>query len=212
MKQLIFSYLILLIFISCQSGENEKSNSKNLGENNTNEIEIASKFCMFSTKNDLKSEGINMELPYPCEWTIISGQNQNVVKKFQKVLADGSAIEELLVISNIGRSLTEEEINILLSEKILTEGMDAAKDRSISFERLEINGKPSAKIVYETKLNNLESEIFSKVVQIVVYHNQCLIRIQLGTFSQSKEKAVSLYDEFNDLFTRLTTSTKFHDN
>ena len=211
-KYLVLSYFFLLIFIGCQSGEGEKSKSKNLDENKNNKIETELKVCIFSTKNDSKSEGINMELPYPCEWKINSGQNQNVVKKFEKVFTDGSALEELLVISNIGRSLTEKEINLLLSEKILSEGMDPAKDRSISFERLEINGKPSAKIVYETKLNNLGSEIFSKVVQTFVYHNQCLIRIQQGTFSQSKEKAESLYNDFNDLFTRLTTSTKFHDN
>ena len=90
--------------------------------------------------------------------------------------------------------------------------MDPIKDRSISFQRIEIDGKPTAKIVYETKLDNSGSEIFSKVVQNVVYHNQCLIRIQQGTFSKSKEKAESLYNEYNDLFTKLSTSTKFLNN
>lgn len=204
--------IFLIIVCGCQANNKQESQTTIKTENTNIGKETNTEVCVFSTKNEPKSQGINMELPYPCEWKSNSGQNQNVVKKFAKVFTDGSALEELLVISNIGRSLTEEEINLLLSEKILSEGMDSTKDRSISFERLEINRKPSAKIVYETKLNNLGSEIFSKVVQIIVYHNQCLIRIQLGTFSQSKEKAESLYNDFNDLFTRLTTSTKFHDN
>lgn len=211
-KYLVISFFFLLIFIGCQSGKDGNSKSKNLAETKNNDIKTELKICMFSTKNGSKSEGINMELPYPCEWKINSGQNQNVVKKFKKVFTDGSALEEILVISNIGRSLTEKEINLLLSEKILSKGMDPSKDGSISFERLEINGNPSAKIVYETKLNNLGSEVFSKVVQNFVYFNQCLIRIQQGTFSQSKEKAEDLYNDFSDLFTRLTIGTKFHDN
>lgn len=205
--------IFLIIFCGCQLNNNQESQTTSTNENRNVSIDTTElRLCMFSTKNDPKSEGINMELPYPCEWMINSGQNQNVVKKFKKIFTDGSALEELLVISNIGGSLTEEEINLLLSEKILSEGMDPAKDSSISFERLEINGKPSAKIVYETELSNLGSEIYSKVVQHFVYHNQCLIRIQQGTYSESKEKAESLYNEFNDLFTRLTTSIKFHNN
>ena len=90
--------------------------------------------------------------------------------------------------------------------------MDPSKDRSISFEKIEIDGNPSAKIVYETKLNNLGNEIFSKVAQTCIYHNQCLIRIQQGTFSQTKEKSESLYNDFDNFFTKLTTSIKFHDN
>lgn len=207
-----FLSIFLIIICGCHSNNKQESQTTNPNENKNVSIETELRVCMFSTKNEPKSEGINMELPYPCEWQINSGQNQNVVKKFKKVLTDGSSLEELLVISNIGRSLTEKEINLLLSEKILSEGMDPTKDRTISFERLEINGKPSAKIVYETKLNNLGTEIFSKVVQNCVYHNQCLIRIQQGTFSQSKEKAESLFNEYNDLFTKLTTGTKFNNN
>jgi len=210
-RNMILFFFLIIIF-GCQSNAEQNTEQKSLNESKSKEQIEDVKLCMFSTKNNSKSEGINLEMPYPCEWQIDNGQNQNVLQKFRKILTDGSALEELLVISNIGRSLSNEEINILLSEKILNEGMDPSKDRSISFEKIEIDGNPSAKIVYETKLNNLGNEIFSKVAQTCIYHNQCLIRIQQGTFSQTKEKSESLYNDFDNFFTKLTTSIKFHDN
>ena len=118
----------------------------------------------------------------------------------------------MLVITNMDMKLSETQITRLLSKENLSNGMDLEKDKLITVERLLIDGKPSAKMVYETSLKNQGATIASVVVQYIIVHKECLIRLQFGTFSTTGVQANALYLENKNLFTTLATKTKLYDN
>ena len=90
-NMILFSFLIIIF--GCQSNAEQNTEQKSLNESKSKEQVEDVKLCIFSTKNDSKSEGINLEMPYPCEWQMDNGQNKNVLQKFRKILTDGSALE-----------------------------------------------------------------------------------------------------------------------
>jgi hypothetical protein len=206
-KRIILSSLLVII-LGCNSNDEHTAQANELLENKSDKQQSEIETCMFTTKNNPKTGDLNMQIPYPCEWQSDNGQNENVIKKFRKINIDGSAIEEMLIVTDMKKNLSESQINKLLSEEILSEGMDLEKDKKISIERLLIDSNPSAKMVYETSLNDQENKIFSVIVQYIIVYKKYFIRLQFGTFGASAEKANNLYLEHEKLFNKIASETK----
>jgi hypothetical protein len=211
-KLLTFRFILLLPLIVSIFGCNSSSDKTKKTESpisNKSEEEVEINLCFFSTETVSKLPGLNLTIPYPCDWTNENGENENVIRKFRKANLDGSMIEEMIVISDMEMELTDAESNQLLSEKYLKEGMNYNKDKNISIQRLLINDKPSAKIVYETTLENQISTISAKIVQYIIIYKSYFIRIQFGTYSKTSEHSNNLFIANQHLFEEVITNLKF---
>lgn len=161
-----------------------------------------------------KIEHLNIQLPYPCDWQIDNGQNENVIRKFRKIKDNGSAIEEMLVVTDMNMKLSKTKVKKLLSKENLSEALDLKKDKEISFERLLIDGVPSAKMSYKSFLNNQKDTMWAFIVQYCMVYKNYLVRLQFGTFEPNEY--VIQYNlhsyENQELFDKIVSQIKFENN
>lgn len=202
---LLFSNLVLNI--SCNSNQNLK---EPVASNNSTDIKPESDkdvICNYSTKENVKSDGLNVKISYPCNWTLKDGDRPHVVQKFSKPTSDQTLVNGMIIITKIPGEGTPEQIKDLLSPSNLPSYVDAETDKVISAKSFSIDGEIAGELVFETSRKTPVGIFYMKSVEYLMFYKNYFIRLQYMAGSQSESQAGELFLQNQKLFAALATGT-----
>lgn len=210
LKQIILGFLIaslLVVNVACKSNhaEVEKRQSNNITEtqlkNETDDI------CKYSTKGNIKSEGLNIMISYPCNWTLKDGDRPHVVQKFSMPTTNNTLINGMIIITKLPEQRTPEEIKSLLLPSNLSTYVDPETDKVISAKSFIIDGEIAGELVFETNRKTPVGTFWMKSVEYLMIYKNYFIRLQYVSGSQYETQANNLFLQNQKLFAALATGT-----
>jgi hypothetical protein len=217
-RDLVILFSSLFLIFSCQPNQkpvvvnvNSQLNSLIKSKSEPSNSISTTSFCNYSTLNNPKGDNLHVEISYPCDWELKDGESTDVVKKFSKLLDDGSLVEGMLVaikLPIVPYEPTKEQLNELLSDANLKSLLDEETDTFISGQRVKIDGKIVGKIVFETSRSIVGTKIAVNAVEYIIFGKFYYIRLQYSTIANSVSLAQKLFKENESLFTILAEKTK----